>query len=77
MKKKLEWNVLDNPYEETYARLAARDEEAIMYALMLIMDKMNSLQGIHFGSKELKRIKERTKEIELMRAHDAMMGLPR
>ena len=77
MKKKLEWNVLDNPYEETYARLAAGDKDAIMGALMLIMDKMNSAQGVPFGKKDLKRIEERTKEIELMRAHDAMMCLPR
>ena len=75
--KKYNWKVLDDPYEETYARLAAGDKDAIMGALMLIMDKMNSPQGISFGKKSLKRIEERTKEIELMRAHDAMMCLPR
>ena len=77
MKKKLDWKVLDNPYEETYARLAAGDKDAIMHALMLIMDKMHSGQGIPFGEIELKRIRERAKEIRLMRAHDSMMGLPR
>jgi len=75
--KKYNWKVLDDPYEETYARLAAGDKDAIMGALMLIMDKMSSPQGISSGKKALKRIQERTKEIELMRAHDAMMCLPR
>ena len=58
--------------EETYARLLSGDQDAIMDALMLIMQKNH---GIYLEDSE--SVKARAKEIQLMRARDAMAMLPR